>query len=122
MRKLLVASVVVLFGYAAVALSGAEDEKPKYTIKEVMKTCMKGGLCAKVAKGKASDEEKKQLAEMFVALHGNKPPKGDQTSWDEKTQALVDAAQEVLDGKEGAGKKLQAAANCMNCHKEHKGK
>jgi hypothetical protein len=121
MRKLIVAGVVLAFGWLAVSLFAAEDEKPKASIKEVMKVCMKGGLCGKVAKGEASEEEKKKLAGLFAALHEAKPPKGEAASWDAKTKALVDAANDVLAGKEGAGDKLKAAANCMECHKAHKG-
>lgn len=124
MRKLLVASVVMAFAFAALGLATrAEDkEKPKHTIKAVMKTCMKDGLCKKVASGKADDAEKKALVENFEALAANKPPKGDADSWKEKTAALVEAAKAVAEGKEGAGAKLNAAANCMACHKEHKHK
>jgi hypothetical protein len=122
MRKLLVASVVLVFGWTALSLtSGAQDQK-KTTIKEVMQICMKGGLCKKVAKGEASEEEKKKLAGLFAALHENKPPKGEQGSWDAKTKALVDAANDVLAGKAGAGDALGKAANCMACHSAHKGK
>ena len=122
MRKLLVASVVVVFGWTVFAMtSGAQDDK-KTTIKEVMQVAMKGGLCTKVAKGEANDEEKKKLAGLFAALHENKPPKGEQGSWDEKTKALVEAANDVLAGKAGAGDKLRMAANCMACHSAHKGK
>jgi hypothetical protein len=123
MRNLIVASIVMAFGLAALGLSiGAEEkEKPKITTKAVMKTCMKDGLCKKVADGKATDEEKKTLVANFEALAGNKPPKGSADSWKEKTGALVEAAKAVAAGKEGAGAKLGAAANCMACHKEHKG-
>ena len=120
MRKLFVASVVVMFGWAM--LTFTSDAQDKTTIKDVMKVAMKGKLCEKVAKGEASEQEKKQLAGLFAALHENKPPKGEQSSWDEKTKALVDAANDVLAGKEGAGDKLKAAANCMACHSAHKGK
>lgn len=122
MRKLLVASVIVISGWTVFAMtSGAQDDK-KVAIKEVMKVAMKGGLCKKVADGQANDEEKKKIAGLFAALHENKPPKGEQTSWDEKTKALVDAADAVLAGKEGAGEKLRMAANCNACHMAHKGK
>jgi len=122
MRKLIVASVVVAFAWLAFSLtSGAQDDK-KVTIKEVMKVAMKGKLCEKVASGQASEEEKKKLAGLFAALHENKPPKGEQGSWDAKTQALVDAANDVLANKEGASQKLKDAANCMACHSAHKGK
>jgi hypothetical protein len=121
MRNLLVASIVTVFGLAALGYTTlAEEEKPKHTIKAVMKTCMKEGLCKKVADGKASADEKKQLAELFTALAANKPPKGGADSWKDKTGALVEASKEVVAGKEGAEAKLGKAANCMACHKEHK--
>ncbi len=123
MRKLLVASVIVVGGWTVFAMtSGAQDDKKQATIKEVMAVAMKGKLCDKVAKGDASEEEKKKLAGLFAALHENKPPRGEQASWDEKTKALVDAANDVLAGKPGAGEKLRGAANCMACHSAHKGK
>jgi hypothetical protein len=122
MRKLLVAGVMIAFGWVALGLvTNAEDAKPKHTIKEVMKACMKGGLCKKVADGKASEEEKKQLVEHFEALAGNKPPKGEAADWKSKTDALVAAAKDVAAGKEGAGAALSKAANCMACHSAHKG-
>jgi hypothetical protein len=125
MRKLIVAGMVLSLGWLAVSLCGAADDKEeekKASIKEVMKVAMKGGLTAKVAKGEATEEERKKLAGLFAALHDAKPPKGEAGSWDEKTTALVKAAEEVLAGKEGAGDKLKAAANCAACHKAHKGK
>src|SRR5262245_6990410 len=122
MRKLLVVSIVVGFAWGASSVTtGGQDDK-KVTIKEVMQVAMKGGLCKKVASGQATEEEKKKLAGLFAALHENKPPRGEQTSWDEKTKALVTAANDVLAGKAGAGDSLQKAANCMACHSAHKGK
>jgi surface antigen len=122
MRKLLVAGVVLACGWLAFSVATtAEDEKPKATIKEVMKACMKGGLCKKVADGKATEEEKKKLVEQFEALAANKPPKGDEASWKEKTAALLSAAKDCEAGKEGAGAALGKAANCMMCHSAHKG-
>ncbi|MDX1944090.1 MAG: hypothetical protein SFU86_01685 [Pirellulaceae bacterium] len=119
MRKLLLASLVVLAGYGAVCLTSSAEEKA--SIKEVMKVCMKGGLCKKVADGNASDDEKKQLVSLFTAMAAAKPPKGSDDSWKEKTTALVDAAKAAAEGKDGAGAALKAAANCAACHKEHKG-
>ena len=124
MRKLLLASAVVAFGWLAFSLTtGAEeDAKPKYTIKEVMKAGhAKGKLKDKVADGTATDEEKVALIAYYEALAANKPPKGDADAWKEKTTALVTAAKEAAEGKEGAGERLKAAANCAACHKDHKG-
>jgi hypothetical protein len=124
MRKLIVACAVVAFGWVAVTLTtgAAEDEKPKYTIKEVMKAVhAKGKLKDKVVAGTASEEEKKQLVAYYEALAGNKPPKGDAESWKKGTADLLAAAKEALEGKEGAGEKLKAASNCAACHMAHKG-
>jgi len=98
-----------------------EKDKPKYTIKEVMKEAHKSGLYKKVASGKADKEEKEKLLELYTALSMNKPPKGDEKDWKERTDALVKAAKEAVDGDKGAGKDIQKAANCKGCHELHKG-
>ena len=122
-KRILCAAAVLLV--ATVVVGGmtraADEDKPKYTIKQVMKTAMKGGLCKKVASGEASADEQKQLVEMFVALAANKPPKGDAESWKTKTTALVSAAKAVAAGDDGGVAALGKAANCMACHKVHKG-
>lgn len=123
MRKLLVSFAVV--GGLALAFnlaSQGEEEKKPVAIKEVMQTCMKGGLCKKVQDGKASDEEQKKLLAMFQDLSKNKPPKGDEAGWKKKTAALVEAAQAVVDKKPDGVAMLKAAANCAACHSAHKGK
>jgi mono/diheme cytochrome c family protein len=122
MRKLFVAGIVIAFAWVAVTLTSVAQEKAKHAIKDVMKTAMKGGLCKKVAKGEASAEEKKQLVELFEALAANKPPRGEDASWKEKTAALLSAAKDAEAGKAGAGEALGKAANCMECHTAHKGK
>ena len=118
MRKLIVASVIVAFGWVALGMpSGAQETKAKYTIKEVMKNAhAKGKLRDKVTSGMASDEEKKQLVEYYEALAANKPPKGDEASWKEKTAALLAAAKAAAAGDV---EKLKAV-NCAECHKAHK--
>jgi len=120
MRKLLVACVVVAFGWVVIGVtSKAQETKAKYTIKEVMKNAHgKGKLRDKVTSGMASDEEKKQLVEYYEALAANKPPKGDEASWKEKTSELLAAAKAAAAGDDS---KLKAV-KCMDCHQAHKGK
>jgi hypothetical protein len=121
MRKLIVAGLIVAFGW--VALGVAQDTKPKYTTKEVMKTAHKGGLAKKVAKGDASADEKKQLLELYEALAANKPPMGDDASFKEKAAELVAAAKDAVEGKPGAADKVNAIfMKCMGCHQAHKSK
>lgn len=123
MRKTVLLSgamLAMIAGLAVVAASGEAQEAPKHTIKIVMQKAMKGGLCGKVASGKATDEEKKELIELFTALHANKPPKGEEASFKEKAKALLDGAKAAAeDSKKGGA--LKKAANCKACHEAHKG-
>lgn len=98
-----------------------EDDKPKYTIKQVMKIAHKDGLLKKVASGKASKEDKEKLLVVYTALSQNKPPQGSADDWKTKTEALVKAAKEAVENEPTAGKDLGKAANCKACHSEHKG-
>ncbi len=99
-----------------------DDKEPKYKTKDIMKKAFKGPLLKKVAGGDATDEEKKQLHEMLVALSKNKPPRGEDDSWKKMTDALVKAGQAAVEGDEKAGAMLKKTANCKACHKEHKPK
>lgn len=102
----------------------ADDAKPKYDIEEIMEKAHKppkNSLFVQVKSGKANEEQKKQLLELYEELAKNKPPKGDPKDWQKRTNALVKAAKEVVKGKEGATQALAKAANCAACHKAHKG-
>lgn len=102
--------------------AGDKKEKPKYEIGEVMQKALKGGLAKKVAEGKATAAEKKQLVDYFVALHANTPPRGEASRWDKVTASLLDVAKAAEKGDAKAGKSLAKLINCTNCHKEFKGK
>jgi hypothetical protein len=118
MNRGLLACVVAVFGIVLM-LDGVSQggDKDKITIKTVMKKAhSKGGLLSKVIAGDASAEEKKELVTLYEALAKNTPPKGDETSWKEKTAALVAAA------KSADAAALKKASNCAACHSEHKGK
>lgn len=101
-------------------IAADDEEAPKITIKQVMKTAMKGGLLKKVASGDADEAEKKELHNMLVALSKNTPKKGEAESWEKFTGALVKAGKAAVDGDEGAGEMLTKAANCKGCHEAHK--
>jgi len=98
-----------------------KDEKAKYTISEVMLKAHKSGLMNRVAIGKGDKADAETLVEMYKSLSKQKPPAGEAEAWAKRTKEMVDAAQDVLDGKEGAGKRLTKAANCGSCHKAFKG-
>ena len=113
-------ALVIVSGLALGLSSGADEAKPKYTIKMVMKEAHKDGLMKKLASGQGTKEDAQHLLELYQALGANKPPQGDPESWKAKTTTLVQAAQEVVDGKTGAGERLSKAANCAECHKAHR--
>lgn len=116
---------VVLFSLAGLLWTHgwAQQQAETITIKDVMKEAHKKPkdlLKKVVVGGDATTEDKQRLLELYKALATNSPPKGDSASWKEKTELLVNAAQAVVDGKDGAVDQLNKAANCMACHDAHK--
>jgi len=97
-----------------------DDDKPKHTIKEVMKIAHKDGLLKKITDGTGTDDDKAKLLELYTELGKNAPPKGDKKNWEKLNTALVDAAKQVKEGKEGAIDALKKASACGVCHKAHK--
>lgn len=100
----------------------AADSTPKYSIKDVMKALHKGdeNIGKKVARGQGAAEDFSKLLDYYSALPGNKPPRGEQASWDAKTAALVKAAKSLKAGESGAVEAYKAATNCKACHTAHK--
>ena len=94
--------------------------KPKYTIKQVMKVAHKDGLLKKVVGGKATDKERLQLLDLYVAMYEGKPKKGKPESWTKLAGDVVAATAKVVLKHKGAEAKLKEATNCKGCHKPHK--
>ncbi|MBI3861062.1 MAG: hypothetical protein HY290_04120 [Planctomycetia bacterium] len=115
MKRLVNCVIMALIAGVSVSLlAAADDAKPKYTIKEVMKF-HKDKIHEKFQKGEASKEEKQKLLEGYEAMLKQKPPKGTEEDWKKKCEALVKA---VKDDDKDAFKK---AVNCGSCHGAHKG-
>jgi hypothetical protein len=119
-------SSLAALGLAALTLTSpdtfAADKKPKYTVEQIMEAINKGddNICKRVIAGKASKEDIAKLVECYSELPHNKPPKGDQKSWDEKTAALVKAVNGIKTGAPDAVAKFKEAVNCKACHSAHK--
>jgi len=120
--KFLAASVMAVLGLAFLIGDNLAQEKPKFTIKEVMKKAHAGkdSLLSKVASGKASDDDKKELASLYKSLSENAPPKGDKEAWKKKTVELLETATKAVKGDGAAAAKLKDLANCKSCHSEYK--
>jgi hypothetical protein len=118
--KVLAAMLMVLAAMVLTLGNNQAGEKPKYTIKEVMKVAHKGGLMKKVADGKASADEKTELVALYKALSQDKPPKGELDAWKKKTGPLLEAATKAAKGDQAAAATLPKLAACAACHKEFK--
>jgi len=130
--RFVVATVAATLTFALLLNSGefrAEEkdkDAPKYKIKEVMKLAhLKAKktdetLLEKVVAGSATKEEKQKLAELYVSLSQNKPPKGEAEDWKAVTAKIVVQAQAAAKGEEGAPKLLKEATNCGGCHSKFK--
>ncbi|OUT55423.1 hypothetical protein SV7mr_43430 [Stieleria bergensis] len=118
-RMLGAAALVAAATMISLPTLSAEEDKPKFTTKQIMKEAFKGPLLKKVAAG-GSKEDAKKLHEMLVALAANEPKKGSEESWKKLTGALVAAAEGVVEGKDGSAAALKKAANCKACHNSHK--
>ncbi|MDB5300873.1 MAG: hypothetical protein JWO87_2536 [Phycisphaerales bacterium] len=110
-------------GLAFFALGGADDEKPKFTVKEVMEKAHKGktSLAKKATDGKATKEDLAQLLEYYQAMALQKPEKGDLADWKKRNDALVLSTQEMIDGKKAGLAAYKKAVDCKACHTLHKG-
>ena len=94
--------------------------KPKYTIKQIMKDALKGGLAKKVVGGEATEKEKIQFLDYAISLYENKPKKGEAASWTRLTGDLVTAAAKVAIDPKASTAALGKAVNCKACHNKHK--
>ena len=125
-----VAPAALLLGLVVGLALVRADETPKYTIKQVMDMAHKDNkdtgevaLYNKLKKSTDADEQKKlgaQLVELYAALGQNKPPKGDADDWKKRSDAMVAAAKDVADGKDGGVDALKKANDCMGCHMAHR--
>ena len=96
------------------SLNAAAD--PKWNIKEVMKAAQgKDALLSKVKGGKATDEEKKMLVEVYTALCQNTPKKGDKDAWEKRCKEMIKEAEEAVKGKSA----FKVASDCKGCHSLH---
>ena len=111
----LVAAVVAAGGVLAVNNVAG----PK-TVKEVMQIAHKGPLHKKILGGSATDEEKKQLLDLYIDMAEGEPKKGDKGEWKVVASAAMASAAKVVLGREGAIDELKKTSDCKSCHDKFK--
>ena len=109
-------------GYVAPLALAQDKAKPKHDVKTVMKEGQhpKTGVLKKILAGEGTDEDNKQLLDLFISLVENEPPKGDMASWQTLAGRAANSAAKVVVGRDGSLKELEAATNCKACHSQHK--
>lgn len=117
------------FALAVIALGGGyvcrADDDSRQVIIAAMRRVFSGTeppLILRAAAGDASETEKQRLVKVLGGMAQAQPDHGSADSWKAKTVALTAAAQDLLDGKAGAGERLRAAADCRACHQAHRGR
>lgn len=134
-RKMLRAGVFAALGLIAMMATygvavTAEDKVPD--ISTIMSKSFKGkdslktSISADVKGEKWEDAHKlaKEWSDLGAALGKNKPPKGDQKSWDELTKKFADNTKALLDATDNkdakAANKALGSFDCKTCHTAHK--
>lgn len=117
--RLIVCSIVAAMMICSGASAVINKPAPK-TIKEVMKIAHKDGLMKKVQGGSASDEEKKQLLDLYIDMMEGEPKKGDKAEWKTMAGATVVSTAKVVLGREGALDELKKTTDCKSCHDKFK--
>lgn len=115
------AAAVAVAGFVTASAAHA-TEKPKYTIKEVMKALHKGdeSLGKKVGKGEGTKEDFKKMVDYYASLPLQTPSKGDAGEWKQRATKLLESAKALEAGKPNALADFKAAVNCKACHSAHK--
>ena len=90
------------------------------SVKEVMMIAHKDGLLKKIQGGSATDEEKKQLLDLYIDMLEVKPKKAEKAEYFAKTNALLVSAAKIILGKEGALDELKKISDCVAYHSKHK--
>lgn len=110
----------VIGGSVAMAVNNNLVAPAPKSVKEVMKLAHKDGLLKKIQGGSATDEEKKQLLDLYIDMLEGEPKKGEKADWQMAAGATVVSAAKVVLGREGALDELKKTTDCMACHSKFK--
>ncbi len=113
-------AAAVIGGSVAMAVNNNLVAPAPKSVKEVMKLAHKDGLLKKIQGGSATDEEKKQLLDLYIDMLEGEPKKGEKADWQAAAGASVVSAAKVVLGREGALDELKKTTDCMACHSKFK--
>jgi len=119
------ARFLITVAFAAIATTIAVAVEETNPIKDAMKFAHKAPqgekkLSDKIIDGTAPEADVKKTLDLYKAMLGTKPPKGDQAAYKVKVEKLIAATEEVVGKKPDATAHYKDAVNCKACHSEHK--
>ena len=117
-----IATAALVVTLSLAAARAVENTAAKADIKQFMKDTHKGNtaLIKRATEGQASPAEVQSLLVGYRAMAATEPPRGELSSWKEKTGALVAAAELLAKSDATGAPALKKAANCKACHGAHK--
>jgi hypothetical protein len=118
------AAIILGLASALTVIHAAEFDESRRVVIAAMRRVFRGpdALIEKATAGEASEPEKQKLLKVLTDMAAVPAARGDAASWKGRTEALVAAAQDLVDGKEGARDRLRAASACKACHQAHQPK
>jgi len=109
-------------GVFTTSLLAADAKNPTKDFMKAYHKAPKGvdPVCKKASEGKATADELSKLVAGYKAMSAAKPPKGEESSWKDKTTKLLEAAQALEKGAPDGTARYKEALNCKGCHSAHK--
>lgn len=98
-----------------------EGEDGTFTIAQVMQEAHDNKLYRSLFKTPVDSAVAERLTLLYASLPLQTPPEGEDESWQQRSTALVTAAQMVIDGDPKGAAAIRKAVNCNSCHSRHKG-
>ncbi len=93
-----------------------------FSISDIMVTYHKGdtSLASQAREGNADKDDLRAMLEAYELMLNLEPPKGTLESWKLKTNALIKATTDLIEGEAGAVAAYKTAVNCKACHTDHR--
>ena len=103
------AALILGLAVALPVVRAADMDDSRQVVIAAMRRVFTGpnALIGRAAAGEAGETEKQRLLKVLTGMAAVLPAHGDAASWKARTEALVAAAQDLVDGKEGARDRLR---------------
>lgn len=99
---------------------GEGEAEGTFSISQVMELAHQNKLYRDFFDGEFEAQVGERLVMLYESLPSQSSPKGDDDDWKERSTNLLNAAKDVLAGKDDSVAAFKRAVNCNSCHSRHK--